>query len=182
MLPLAAVCLSAAETAGDLLFLWTGKPRESDSVQFQASPPAFHRAVAGSIFRLAADLAAMPMRFGADRCKSLRHLLVPRADLAWDNRVKAISSAAKAGIPVRRGMLVVASALNLPLPILNAAARSQLHSCTAGGPLAVYTDVVRRKSMAVTTLIRNYVGAVCGCGPRSRTERQSCYCRDQASI
>jgi len=43
------------------------------------------------------------MRFGADRCKSLRHFLVPRADFAWDNRVQAIPSAAKAGIPVRLG-------------------------------------------------------------------------------
>jgi hypothetical protein len=39
--------------------------------------------------------------FGAARCKSLHHFLVPRADFAWDNRVRAISSAAKAGIPDR---------------------------------------------------------------------------------
>jgi hypothetical protein len=43
------------------------------------------------------------MRFGADRCKSLRHFLVPRADFAWDTRVQAISSAVKAGIPVGLG-------------------------------------------------------------------------------
>jgi hypothetical protein len=43
------------------------------------------------------------MRFGADRCKSLRYFIVPRADFAWDNRVQAISSAAKAGIPDRLG-------------------------------------------------------------------------------
>jgi hypothetical protein len=41
------------------------------------------------------------MRFGADRCKSLRHFLLPRADFAWTNRLQAISSAAKGGIPVR---------------------------------------------------------------------------------
>ena len=41
--------------------------------------------------------------FGADRCKSLRHFLIPRADFAWNNRVHAISSAAKPGIPVPLG-------------------------------------------------------------------------------
>jgi hypothetical protein len=43
------------------------------------------------------------MHFGADRCKWLRHFLVPRADFAWDNRVQVISSAAKASIPDRLG-------------------------------------------------------------------------------
>jgi len=35
--------------------------------------------------------------------KSLRHFVVPSADLAGDNRVQAISPAAKTGIPVRFG-------------------------------------------------------------------------------
>jgi hypothetical protein len=53
--------------------------------------------------RLAADAVAMDDAFRCSRCKSWRHLPVPRADFAWDNRVQAIRSAAKAGIPVRLG-------------------------------------------------------------------------------
>jgi hypothetical protein len=42
-------------------------------------------------------------RFGANRCKSVRHFLGARADFTWDSQVRAISSAATAGIPVRLG-------------------------------------------------------------------------------
>jgi hypothetical protein len=63
-----------------------------------ASPGRWCRSVQVAHWLL---LLCRTMRFGADRCKSLRHLLVPRADFAWDNRVEAISSAAKAGVPGR---------------------------------------------------------------------------------
>jgi hypothetical protein len=70
---------------------------------FSASRPAFHRAVARATARLAANAVPWTMRFGADRCKRLRHFLVPRADFAWNSRVQAISPAAKVGIPDRLG-------------------------------------------------------------------------------
>src|SRR5882762_365072 len=83
-------------------FSWTRKPRESDCAQFQ-SIPAFHRAVAGATARLVADAVAMATVF---RCRPLQVVAsVPsaRADFAWDYRVQAISSAAKAGRPARLG-------------------------------------------------------------------------------
>jgi hypothetical protein len=68
-------------------FSRTRKPHESDSVQFPCIP-AFHRG------RRRCERPTGCGRSGhgrcvsrANRCKSLRHFLVPRADFAWDNRV-----------------------------------------------------------------------------------------------
>jgi hypothetical protein len=81
-------------------FSWTRKPRESDSVRFQCIPTGPSQVRPPDWLR---TQRLWTMHFGADRCKWLRHFLVPRADFAWDNRVQVISSAAKAGIPDRLG-------------------------------------------------------------------------------
>jgi len=101
------------------------------------------------------------MRFGADRYKSLRHLLVPRADFAWDNWVQAISSAANAGIPVRLGHARgYASALSQSVADPETQQRGRS-----------YTDVVRRESMAHHIDRELRWRQSCGGGHRSRTER-----------
>jgi hypothetical protein len=123
------------------------------------------------------------MRFGADGCKSLRHFLVPRADFAWDNRVQAISSAAKAGIPGRLGHARgYASALS---PSIADPKCSSAVAATLPAPPAalspVYTDVVRRESMAFTTLLGNFVGGNHAAAVSARERNDSrAISRDQA--
>jgi hypothetical protein len=85
----------------------------------------------------------------------------------WDNRVQAISPAAKAGMPDRLG---------------HARGYASALSPSVADPYSpVYTDVVRRESMAVTVLIGNFVAGYRATAVRARERNGSrAFNRDQA--
>lgn len=139
-------------------FFWTKKHRESDSVRFQCIPVGLRRVVAGATARLAADSVAVD---GAFRCRPLQVVVSPPERTSRETiRSKRFHPLRKPADRSRWNMLVavrVHSARPSPIPKCSSAVAATLPAPPAAlSP--VYANVVRRESMAVTTLIGNLVG------------------------
>ena len=124
-----------------------------------------------------------PLCFGADRCKSLRQFLVPERTSRGTIGSKRFHPLRKPADRPGWGMLVamrVHSARPLPIPKCSSAVAP-----TPPAPPAalspVYTDVVRRESMAVATLIGHFAGGNLAATVSARERNDSrAISRDQA--
>jgi hypothetical protein len=126
-------------------------------VQFQCIP-AFHRAVAGATARLASrHRRCVSVQTVASRCVTSQ---CPERTSRGTIGSKRFRPLRKPAYRIGWGMLVgmrAHSARPLPIPKCSSAVAATLPTPPAAlSP--VYTDVVRRESMAVTTLIGNFVG------------------------